>query len=72
MKRFDRLMENSHFLSIFYQARDKSERENLPLENCFMEIGLNRYKEWFPKMCLSWGITNLTQIRKFNEKVMSI
>jgi len=71
-KLFNNLLANSNFLSLFYQARDKSNKDNQALENCFMEIGLNKYKEWFPQICLAWGIDNLVKVNQFNKQVMSI
>jgi len=71
-KQFNNLLNNNLFLSLFYQAREKSDLDNLPLENCFMELGLNKYKNWFPKICLSWGVDNLIQIKQFNKMVMLI
>ena len=41
-KKFKELLNNSDFLSLFYQAREKSEKDNLPLETTFMVIGLNK------------------------------
>jgi len=70
--KFKELLNNSHFLSLFYQARIKSEKDNLPLETTFMAVGLNKYKEWFPQICLSWGVDNLIQVKQFNQKVKSI
>lgn len=68
-KLFNNLLNNGHFLSLFYQAREKSDLDNLPLEVTFMEIGLNKYKHWFPEICLAWGVDNLIQIKQFNKMV---
>ena len=71
-KLFNKLLNNSHFLSVFYQARDNSQKQNIPLEASFIECGLNKYKNWFPKICLVWGINNLVQIAQFNKMVQVI
>lgn len=68
-KQFNNLLNNSNFLSLFYLAKEKSELDNLPLEGCFMEIGLNKYKTIFPKICLAWGIDNLGKIKQFYVQV---
>jgi hypothetical protein len=68
----DELLKNSLFLSVFYTARKRSEDGTIPLPAAFMEIGLNKYKTWFPKICLEWGIENLTQIIKFDKWVRTI
>lgn len=71
-KLFNNLLDNNLFLSLFYQARIKSEKDNLPLETTFMAVGLNKYKQWFPQICLSWGVDNLIQVKQFNQKVKLI
>jgi len=69
---FNKLLNESEFLSLFYQARQQSEQTKTPLEANFICIGLNKYKTWFFKLCEYWGLDTLTQIIEFNEKVKSI
>jgi hypothetical protein len=69
---FDSLLNNSTFLSLFYNARKSSEEKNIPLEASFIETGLNTYKTWFFPMCETWGLKNLDQVRDFDKMVRTI
>ena len=68
-KRFKELLNNSFFLSLFYQARNISEEYKLPLEASFMATGLNKYKTWFTHLCDEWGLENLLEVNEFDMKI---
>lgn len=71
-KKFDKLLHTPMFLSLFYQARKRAEENNIPLAGAWMEIGMNKYKEYFFKLNEDWGITNLTQVVEFDIMVRKL
>lgn len=71
-KKFDRLLNTPLFLSLFYQARKRAEDNKIPLIGAWMELGMNKYKEYFFKLNEDWGITNLTQIIEFDTMVRKL
>lgn len=68
-KRFNELLNNSLFLSLFYNARKQAENKNIPLEAGFMEYGLNKYKTYFLYMCENFKLNKLTELKEFDIKV---
>lgn len=68
-KRGKELLSYSDFLSVFYNARERSEKKKIPLVAGFMEHGLNKYKHWFFKMCDRWNLKTLTEVIAFDTWV---
>jgi hypothetical protein len=68
-KRGRELLGYPEFLSLFYQARERMSKMNVPLEAGFIEIGLNKYKHWFFRICDRWNLADVSEIGAFDRWV---